>query len=629
MTKDLVIYCRYSSDMQRPECCEDQERNVRAALARSGIDATKAVVRKDEAQSGTRADRDQFEKLAQMIVRGEVTILAVDDQARLSRANNVSAFIQDLVYSGGRFLSTTEGIDTARQGWELLIKVTEIHNSATLRNIREGVRRGQQGRVLDDGSAGDYTFGYESYYLDPNWAEQMTRRGPKPKKGLRICEAEAKWVRQIFTWFAIELWSIGAIARELTRQGVPKGHRGVAKGWHHQQVRRLLSNPKYIGQWVWGTTTTIRNSKGQKKQIPVLADQHVHRERPDLRIIDPETWANAQRRLQELHDTFGVKAGQKRRGPKPHPSGVYRQSLLSGLLHCGNCGSRLWLQGCGQRRHFHCPNHRKGLCLMSTQVPMAKAEESVIGYLSDLLTSWPEWMQAATAAMRQALTEAALRLPEELATARQRLALLDKQIHNLVSALADGTVESITLKQRLADAEREAKELRQQISQAEQVEKAPASLPDEGWVQEQLRSLAGLLKLELPQAAMTLRQLLGKVAAHAILAPGKKRGYAQLRFRVNAWASLRAALQKRLSEPALEMLTANTAPADVSPEIHLDLGQPTVMDTLAPEIAAMRAQGLTWADVCRRTGLGLGPAYVAWKRWTDAQSEDRGAKDAG
>ena len=36
-SKKVVIYCRYSSDMQRPASCADQERVVRAGLARLGL----------------------------------------------------------------------------------------------------------------------------------------------------------------------------------------------------------------------------------------------------------------------------------------------------------------------------------------------------------------------------------------------------------------------------------------------------------------------------------------------------------------------------------------------------------------------------------------------------------------
>lgn len=229
LSRKTVIYTRFSTDMQRRGSCPDQERNVRTGLNRKGIDTSDALVIYDKAESGTRADRAKFEQLQTMIARGEVGILAVDDQSRLTRADNAFSFIQDLVYSGGRFISTSEGIDTAEPGWELRVKVMELHNSTTIREIAHRVRRGQEGHVLDNGSAGDFLFGYESYYLDPNWVE-LLGRGVKPKKGLCICEDEAKWVRQVFDWFVKERWSIARIARELTRLGVPKGRRASRAG---------------------------------------------------------------------------------------------------------------------------------------------------------------------------------------------------------------------------------------------------------------------------------------------------------------------------------------------------------------------------------------------------------------
>ncbi|MBL8794790.1 MAG: hypothetical protein JNM56_12855, partial [Planctomycetia bacterium] len=66
-----------------------------------------------------------------------------------------------------------------------------LHNSHTIRELGHRVRRGQEGRVRVDGSAGDFPHGYESHYLDANSQAQRAARGPKPKKGVRICEAEA------------------------------------------------------------------------------------------------------------------------------------------------------------------------------------------------------------------------------------------------------------------------------------------------------------------------------------------------------------------------------------------------------------------------------------------------------
>ena len=143
--RKIVIYCRYSSEMQRAESCEDQEREVRSALLRMGIDSVDAVVVNDRAESGTKASREGFCRLVEMIRTNAISILAVDDQSRLSRAENAFAFIKDLVFGGGRFISTSEGIDTSDSGWSLKVKVLELHHGETIRGMQDKVRRGQRG----------------------------------------------------------------------------------------------------------------------------------------------------------------------------------------------------------------------------------------------------------------------------------------------------------------------------------------------------------------------------------------------------------------------------------------------------------------------------------------------------
>ena len=222
-SRRLVIYCRYSTDMQSPKSCEDQEREVREGLDRLGIPHTHAVVIYDRAESGTKSDRDGFERISGMIARKEVAMLAVDDQARLSRANNAFSFIQDLVYANGRFISTGEGIDTTQQGWELRVKVMEMHNSVSISELARRVHRGQEGRVLSNLTAGDYPYGYESFLVNPE-AANSSKRGPKPEKNVRILEEHAVWVRQIFAWF-LAGDSMAKIAAKLTATGAPLGSR--------------------------------------------------------------------------------------------------------------------------------------------------------------------------------------------------------------------------------------------------------------------------------------------------------------------------------------------------------------------------------------------------------------------
>ena len=568
MQRQDVLYTRFSSDMQRNESCEDQERDVRQGLALKGIDAANFEVLNDRAASGTKNDRVIFDQLLARIRCGEIGILAVDDQSRFSRADNAFSFITDLVYSGGRFISTGEGIDTKQDGWELRVKVMELHNSTTIRELGRRVRRGQLGRVLDDGSAGDFPFGYESFFLDTNWFE-ASRRGPKPKKGVRISGSEAHWVRQVFCWFANEAKSIGWIARELTSLAVDKGRKATKPGWHHQQVHRMLSNPKYVGEWPWGTTRIMRSSEGKTKQIPVPTGQQIVRNRPDLRIVDQTVWDNTQRRLAELTDVYGQKPGHKRRGPRPHHSQLYPQSLLGGLLFCKNCGSRLWVQDGGNRSYLGCPNHRKGTCTMANRVPVPKAEKAILDFVSEFLSVWPGWLQAAANAMRIALDEFTAKIPEGLQADQNRLDLLEKQVGNLVDQLANGCADSPALRSRLEVTEREVKLLRDRIEEQRRVQKATGAMPDDSWIREQLLKLPSLLQSDPGKTSLMLRRLMGRVTAEAVVAPGKSRGFIRLHFRVAAMQVLKEALGGTLPEAILSAIKLdNTEPET---EFYLDL----------------------------------------------------------
>ena len=614
----LVIYARFSTDMQNPKSCADQEREVRDALTRMGIDHAQALVIHDDAESGTKTFRDEFARLAEMVERKEIRILAVDDQARFTRADNAFAFITDLVYAGGRFISTGEGIDTTQQGWELRVKVMELHNSTTVRELGRRVRRGQLGRVLGGLSAGDFPYGYEAYLLHP---EQVTldRRGPKPEKGIRICEAYATWVRWIFDRF-IEGWSIGQIVRGLIERKAPLRQRKNGAKWSAQRVRKILANEKYVGVWRWGWTATLRNSKGKTRQQSVPAGQGVTHQRPDLRIIEQAVWDKAQRRLRELKDLFGQKVGQKPRGPKVHHLQVYPGSLLGGLLFCGLCGRRLWYHRSGPRHYFGCPNRGGGddACKLTTTIAVAKAEKALLDFLSSLLLSWPAWVAKALAAMRRVIQETATRIPAEVTADEKRLAQLEKQIENWADSLAE--VRSQTVANRLAAAEVEAENIRKRIEHGRQMLAVPVEMPDDAWVATQLKDLASVIRQDERRAAILLRKILGKVYAFQVLPPGKERGYAYLRFKVNGWEVLRAILDGHIPDGILARLIPDPQGAEgLSDEFQIDLGSPSRMDDWGPKIAEMRAKGVPWKEIWEITGLGSGPAYVAWKRYVDAQ----------
>lgn len=610
----LVIYTRFSSDLQSNKSCTDQEREVREALTKMGIDHTQALVIHDEAESGTKTFRDEFARVDAMMRGGQIRILAADDQSRLSRSDNTFAFITDLVYSGGRFISTGEGIDTEQTGWELRVKVMELHNSTTIRELGRRVRRGQL-------SAGDYCYGYESYLIDPEKAADL--RGPKPERGVRINDDQAKWVQKIFSW-CIEERSIRWIADELNRQHVPTGHRCQSDRWRPTHVRKILDNEKYVGVWRWGTTRTIRNSKGRKKQIPVSEEQHVVVKRPELRIIDHVSWEAAQNRLAELKDLYGQKEGQKQRGPKVHHTAVYPSGLLAGIVFCSKCGSRLWQQASGPRLYLGCPKRGsdKGCCEMTTRVPLEKAEQDILEFLARMLMSCPQWLKEMLSAMRQEIEDVARRVPEEVMINEQRLRELDSQIANLVDALAQGHVQSSAVQTRLHESEREAEQVRQKIITARKLLSAPVLMPDDTWIEQQLDDLASVIRDGGYEASLLLRKTIERIEADQVIPTGKTRGYARLRFRINGWETLKMILESADSRDKLNAFLNCFPRDDSSEQFVIDLGGPSLMDQWAHKIAEMRAEGVKWTEIVEVTGLDLNRAYRAWKRFVDAQSAE-------
>jgi len=388
----------------------------------------------------------------------------------------------------------------------------------------------------------------------------------------------------------------------------------------------VLSNPKYIGQWTWGATTTIRSSTGQKRQVAVPPEQQVVRDRPQLRIIDQDQWDNAQARLREMKGAFGWKEGQKARGPKVHPSTIYPQSLLGGLIFCHACGARLCYRGNGQRAALGCPNHGKGTCAMGTHVPIESAENALLELLGDLVKSWPEWLQQAISIMRQNIAQLANQVPASLEADSKRLSQVEKEIDNLVGLLADGSFDSPAAKERLRRSEAEAESLRARIARAKQAMAAPVEFPDDRWIQDQLVDLASLLKsYNVPKTAVLLRKLLGKVTAHAVIAPGKLRGFAQLRFRIDGWELLSAVLGNRIPDSVLQTMVESRNLGS-SPEFQIDLGEPTRRDKLAPKIAELRAQKVSWPEIAQITGIAIGNAYNVWKRYVSAQGGNHPAE---
>ncbi len=610
-----MIYCRFSSELQRTESIQDQARRCRDGLDRRGIPLGNFIVLSDEAMSGTCEARPGFQQLKKLMHSKRLGIVVVTEQSRLSRGDNTTALIKDIIFHGGRFISITEGIDTFQKGWKMIVGFSEIHHSRSNEDTAERVRGGQEGRVGDgDGSAGDYPYGYTSQYVDPQGALAYRGRGPKPKKVVVIEPSATKVVQEIFQRF-VDGDSISSIARwwEAHRLEFPK-----ITNTHicHGHIRRILQNTKYIGIWTFGRTTMVRDGNNRKKQVKARADQTVTTvERPSLRIIDAAIWNRAKARLAALHEIYGQKPTGKKRGPRQHYLLLYEKSLLGGLIHCGSCGSQLLVHRGGLKR-VACPLHRIGKCTMGAGVRIDQAETAVLKLLTTLLKAYPDWLKAAADATRARLEQLARSVPQELDDAQLRLHENSDQAERLIDFLVKGQ-DSVAVRTRLTALEAQKPALEKRIEDLQAVRMAQIQMPTEDWIRQQLESLSTWLDQELAQAARHLRPLLGKITAESVLAPGKTRGFTRLHITLDGWPALAKVLEGKLPDSLLT--TLRPVNGAYSEAFVVNLGKPTLMDTWAPQIAEWRNQNVTWHQIVQRTGLNLGNACTAWKRYHNAQ----------
>lgn len=608
----IIGYTRISSNMQREESCEDQERNIRAYCEQKGIDTSRLEFMRDVAESGTKADRTAFSELREMIARGEVEMLIVDDLSRLTRSTDLPGLKQDIEYHGGALIAVSDHIDSRDANSDLSIHVKGMMNANTIRQIGHQVRRGQRGRVEDDGSAGDFPYGYRSYLIDP--AAVWNGRGPKPKKGIQIHPEEAEVVRWVFKRYGDDFASVAQITRELNARAVPKGVRCTKHGWHHEIVGRMLDNEKYEGLWKWGKTTTRRDSKGRTKQTPVSPGDVVVRNRPALRIIDDALWKRVRARRLAQKVAYASPL-------RPHPRQEYPKRLLSGLLKCGLCGGSMTIGRAGSRISYGCVNHGQGRgCTALNRVPAEHAESEVLQALSGALRSSTEWTQCIAEAAAAEFHFARKAWPTELKSIEQQLAETEVSLENLIKVAMQAT-GSRMLADRILETERRQQELVQRRAQLHQCSEDALEPPTASWIASQLEGLASLLQSDGGQMRHLIRELVGPVTAFPVVARGKRRGYMRLEFAVTASALL-SELQRshsgfsEIEGKIHERLACETSPTRL---IRIELGEPTAPDRIASEIVRLRSQGVAWKEIAGHFGIRTGNAYTIWKRWTDAQ----------
>jgi site-specific DNA recombinase len=369
-----AIYARYSSDRQSPTSIEDQVRQCRTYAAGHGWIIPEGCVYSDEAKTGTNDDRSGFRALcdAALAVPSPFDCILVDDTSRIAR-DQVDAlrFYKRLAFAGIRLVAVSQGVDSASEQAELMLGVHGLIDSAYSRELALKTHRGMAGTALRGGATGGRCFGYRT---------EQARDGVPARQA--IYEPEAATVRRIFELSAGGV-SQRKIARLLNAEGIAPAqpYRGQRHpSWSTAALSVMLRNERYAGQIVWNRTKKVRHPEtGKRLQRLRPESEWLRQERDDLRIVDRELFDRVQRRLAHM-----------RSAEARHLCCRTANYLLSGLLVCAQCGSKMvvysgrapgsWKRLASASK-YSCPLADRGVCSMTYRPHRLPLENAVLAGL--------------------------------------------------------------------------------------------------------------------------------------------------------------------------------------------------------------------------------------------------------
>ncbi len=324
-----AIYCRVSTEDQEREGTSLQTQ-LDACLKYCHDKGYDVVYRFIETYSGLSLERPKLNELRELVRAGDIDIIVVYCLDRLSRdpVHGV-IIIEELEKHHVTLEAVTETVDSSEVG-KLISYIRGFASKLEASKIRERTMRGrkakaQQGQLVGGGSAKIYGYDYIKV-ADKNGGRRA------------INEAEAKWVRQIFSWLVNDGMSTRAITLNLRKLNAPTKCGGM---WGRSSVIQILKNPAYTGKtYIFTTVNGKQFSKPKEDWIEI----------PDVTpaIISQEMFEAARKQLQ-------INRARSSRNTK-------REYLLRGHIRCRQCG-KAYAGGTTvtkidnkqyESRHYHC-----------------------------------------------------------------------------------------------------------------------------------------------------------------------------------------------------------------------------------------------------------------------------------
>ena len=304
---NIAAYCRVSTDKtDQLNSLEAQKEFFSEYTRRTGDTLVRLYA--DEGISGTKIkNRKEFLRMMSDADHGFFDMVVVKDISRFAR-NTVDLLqnIRKLKALGIETQFLTANM-TSMGNSEFILTIFGALAQEESANTSKRVKFGKKMNA-EKGRVPNIVYGY-----DKTIGEYFN---------LTINEEEAKVIRQIYKWYTEEGFGGAAIANKLNDRGI-RTKRNCK--WSQNATCRILSNELYTGKIINGKQEVSDFLTGQR--IEKDETEWMGVDRPELRIIDDETFEKAQEILSSRHDAFQM---TRERQSNKH--------LFSTLIKCKECG---------------------------------------------------------------------------------------------------------------------------------------------------------------------------------------------------------------------------------------------------------------------------------------------------
>lgn len=410
--KQYAIYLRKSRADLDAEARSEGETLARHRRALTDLAEKRGLnvthIYEEIASGSTIASRPQMQALLAAVEAGEYAGVIVNDTDRLTRGNGTDQdIIKQAFYTTGTLIITPlKTFDPADESDEDFFDISMFFSQFGLRKINRRLQTGRKRSAAEGNYLGSRpVFGY--------------RRVKRPDRSgwtLEPVEEDAEIVRMIFRWYAygdngqpLGSW---LIADRLNAMGVRTlfGH-----AYEPDRVRKILTNPIYIGQVSWNKRTKcVRTVNGQREITREHNPAPIIVEDAHPAIVDRDLWDKVQEMM-----TSHAKL------PKNKCARV--SNVLAGLVRCSCCGRAM------QRKPGAAPGRPDIIYCTTRGCPTtAIAIPIVEEALLDVLDGWRVRYSAP-----QSKTDAPAANPER-AAAEKQLITLRRQMDNLHDLLEQG-----------------------------------------------------------------------------------------------------------------------------------------------------------------------------------------------